>query len=49
MNLLALKNFDLTTWYPKKPLTYRVVHHGYSFLLCPGPELSIKYLTYAAT
>ena len=32
----ALKKFDLRTWCTKKPFGYRVIHHGYSLMSCPG-------------
>ena len=32
----ALKKFDPRTWCKKKPFRYRVIHHGYSWMSCPG-------------
>ena len=32
----ALKKFGPRTWCTKKPFGYRVIHHGYSLMSCPG-------------
>ena len=32
----ALKKFDPRTLCTKKPFGYRVIHHGYSLMSCPG-------------
>ena len=35
-NKKVLKKFDPRTWCMKKPFGYRVIHHGYSLMSCPG-------------
>jgi len=35
----ALKKFDPRTWCTKKPFGYRVIHHGYSLMSCPGQDI----------
>ena len=32
----TLKKFGLRTWCTNKPYSYRVIHHGYSLMCCPG-------------
>ena len=40
----ALKKFVLRTWCTKKSSSYRVIHHGYSLMLCLGQVLQSKKL-----
>ena len=36
----AFKKFDPRTWCTKKPFGYRVIHHRYSLMSCPGQYIT---------